>query len=210
MSWIDQFVLRRGDSIFAPFGQVVAAAERLARVAEDRSGLPRHSYDLVGAAGYRARVLAELARVLEEDVNVLSRRADEVLRPGVDGVGRERVLTVVFTEAVRAHAMLMDTCSQLLVLCEDLMVLRRAKSRLELMGAIEALRGAASTSHLTVLANLPRITDVTLYDQLSAGLESLDGTLALANRLTSTLRSDTRYGRPGAGPTGLGRLAQIS
>ena len=35
-----------------------------------------------------------------------------------------------------------------------------------------------------------------LYDELAVGLGSLDVTLALANRLTSTMRSDTALGGP--------------
>jgi hypothetical protein len=64
------------------------------------------------------------------------------------------------------------------------------------MAAVESLRGAASTAHLTVLANLPRVTDSVLYDELSVGLGSLDVTLALANRLSSAMRSDTALGGP--------------
>ena len=73
-------------------------------------------------------------------------------------------------------------------------MIRRTRSRLELMAAVEMLRGAASNAHLAVLANLPRVTDAALYDELSVGLSSLDVTLALANRLTAAMRSDTALG----------------
>lgn len=192
VSWIDQFVLR--DDVFHPFRQVAFAAELLARVAEDRAGLTRATYDTVRTARYQALVLADLARLLDEDIAVLARRADESLTPGVDPGQRARVLAASFTGTVRATATLVDTCHTLLGVARELLVVRRTRSRLELMAAVETLRGAASTAHLSVLANLPRVTDSGLYDELSVGLGSLDVTLALANRLSAAMRSDTALG----------------
>ena len=191
-SWIDQFVLR--DEVFHPFRQVASAAEILARVSDDRAGLTRSTYDTVRSARYQALVLADLARLLDEDVSVLARRADEALHPGVDPVRRARVLTSSFTGTIRTTATLVDTCHTLLGVAQELLVIRRTRSRLELMAAVEMLRGAASNAHLAVLANLPRVTDAVLYDELSMGLASLDVTLALANRLTAAMRSDTALG----------------
>ncbi|NUR05447.1 MAG: hypothetical protein HOQ22_19055 [Nocardioidaceae bacterium] len=193
-SWIDQFMLR--DEVFQPFRQVAQAAELLAHVAEDRAGLTRITFDKVRTARYQALVLADLARLLDEDVAVLARRADDALAPGTDTARRARILASVFTGTVRATATLIDTCHTLLGVAQELLVIRRTRSRLELMAAVEMLRGAASTAHLTVLANLPRVTDSVLYDELAVGLGSLDVTLALANRLTSTMRSDTALGGP--------------
>ena len=193
-SWIDQFMLR--DDVFQPFRQVAHAAELLAVVAEDRAGLTRTTYDKVRTARYQALVLADLARLLDEDVSVLARRADDALAPGVDPARRARTLATVFTGTIRATATLIDTCHTLLGVAQDLLVVRRTHSRIELMAAVETLRGAASTAHLTVLANLPRVTDSVLYDELAVGLDSLDVTLALANRLSSAMRSDTALGGP--------------
>ena len=155
-SWIDQFVLR--DGVFHTFRQVASAAELLARVAEDRVGLTRSTYDAVRSARYQALVIADLARLLDEDVAVLARRADEALHPGVDPVRRARALTTSFTGTVRTTATLVDTCNTLLEVAQQLLVVRRARSRLELMAAVGMLRGAAGSAHLAVLANLPRVT----------------------------------------------------
>jgi hypothetical protein len=193
-SWIDQFVLR--DDVFGPFRQVAEAAQLLAHVAEDRAGLTRAAYDKVRTGRYQALVLADLARLLEEDVAVLARRADDALHPGVDPARRARTLAAVLTGTIRATATLIDTCHTLLGVAQDLVVIRRTRSRLELVAAVEMLRAAASTAHLTVLANLPRVTDSVLYDELAVGLGSLDVTLALAGRVSAALRSDTALGGP--------------
>jgi hypothetical protein len=193
-SWIDQFVLRGG--AYQPYEQVAAAAEALARVAEDRGGLTRSTYDKVRTVRYQALVLADLARLLDDDVSVLARRADEVLEPGADPTMRARVLAASFSGTVRTTATLIDTCHTLLGVAEQLLVIRRTRSRLELMAAVESLRGAASNAHLAVLANLPRITDAGLYDELSAGLGSLDVILGFADRLATTMRSDTMLSGP--------------
>ncbi|MGA9748358.1 MAG: cyclodeaminase/cyclohydrolase family protein [Nocardioides sp.] len=191
-SWIDQFVLR--EDVNNPFVQVITSAQQVARVAEDRVGLTRAEYDDVAAARYQARVLEDLARMLDEDVAAHGARADEALAAAVDPVVRGRVLTGSLTGAVRASAMLVDGCHTLLGLCEKLLVIRRPASRLTLMAAVESTRAAASTAHLTVLVNLPRITDVALYDELAGGIDSFDVTLARANRVASALRSEVRVG----------------
>ena len=192
VSWIDQFVLR--EDTFSPFRQVIDAAHQLAAVAEDRSGLTRSAYESVGAVRSQATKLAELAASLEAEIKVLARRADEALATDGETGGNARVLAGAFSGTIRATAVLVDTCHSLLGLAEQLLVIRRTKSRIELIAAVEALRGAASIAHLTVLANLPRITDAGLYDQLATRRESLDATLALANRLSAAMRSDTLHG----------------
>ncbi len=192
VSWIDQFVLR-GDT-FSPFRQVVDAAEQLAQVAEDRSGLTRSAYESVGSVGSQAHELAEKARVLEREILERARRADAAIAEDSDPAARARVLTESFSGTIKATARLLDIADTLLGLAEQLLVIRRTKSRIELIAAVEAVRGAASIGHLTVLANLPRITDAGLYDELSARREALDRTLALANRLSAAMRSDTLQG----------------
>jgi len=206
-SWIDQFVLRgpAPGGALSPFRQAILAGEQLARVAEDRSGLPRAAYEALGTARHQARLLSELARMLDEDVASLARKADAAPSPATDPVGHARVLAVSLSGVVRATATLLDTCHSMLLLAEQLLVVHRTRSRLELMAAVEALRGAASTAHLTVLANLPRLTDSVLYDELASGLGSVEVTLALANRLSETIRSEMSL-RPSMPPQRAGVL----
>jgi hypothetical protein len=128
--------------------------------------------------------------MLDDDVASLARRADSAPSPALDPVGHARVLAVSLSGVVRATATLLDTCHSMLLLAEKLLVVRRTRSRLELMAAVETLRGAASTAHLTVLANLPRLTDSVLYDELAQGIRSVEFTLALANRLSQAIRSE--------------------
>lgn len=195
-AWIDQFVLRGHGASLSPFRLAITAGEQLARVAEDRSGLPRASYDALGTARHQARLLSELARLLDEDVNTLARRADAAPAATDDPVARARVLSSALSGTVRATATLVDTCHSMLLLAEQLLVVRRMRSRLELMAAVEALRGAASTAHLTVLANLPRLTDSVLYDELASGVRSVEVTLALANRISQTIRDEMELRPP--------------
>lgn len=199
-SWIDQFVLRGPEpgGILSPFRQTIVAGEQLARVAEDRSGLPRAAYDALGTARHQARLLAELARLLNQDVASLARRADSAPAAADDPVARARVLTASLSGVVRATATLVDTCHSMLLIAEQLLAVRRMRSRLELMAAVETLRGAASTAHLTVLANLPRLTDSALYDELESGLRSIEITLALATHISDDIRRemDPRPGLP--------------
>jgi hypothetical protein len=191
-SWIDQFVLHgpAPGGALSPFRQAVLAGEQLARVAEDRSGLPRAQYDALGTARHQARLLSELARMLDEDVASFARRADTAPSYALDPTGHARVLAASLSGVVRATATLLDTCHSMLLLAEQMLVIRRTRSRLELMAAVETARGAASTAHLTLLANLPRITDAVLYDELASGLGSVEVTLALAGRLSQTIRSE--------------------
>ena len=137
--------------------------------------------------------LADLARSLEDEIKVYGRRADAALA-SEDTTASARILTAAFSGTIAATAYLVDSCHELLALSEKLLVIRRTKSRIELIAAVEGIRGAASIAHLTVLANLPRITDAELYDQLATRRESLDATLALANRLSAAMRSDTLHG----------------
>jgi hypothetical protein len=203
VSWIDQFVLR--EDTFSPFRQVIDAAHQLAAVSEDRSGLTRSAYEAAGSVRKESLKHAELAASLEAEIKVLARQADDALAGG-DPTRSARVLTETFSGTIAATAHLVDTCHQLLQLAEQLLVIRRLKSRIELIAAVEAIRGSASIAHLTVLANLPRITDAGLYDQLATRRESLDQTLALANRLSAAMRSDTLHGpvMPSQRATGLG------
>ena len=143
--------------------------------------------------------------MLDEDVASLARKVDNAPSPGTDPVGHARVLAVSLSGVVRATATLLDTCHSMLLLAEQLLVVHRTRSRLELMAAVETLRGAASTAHLTVLANLPRLTDSVLYDELASGLGSVEVTLSLANRLSETIRSEMSL-RPSMPPQRAGVL----
>lgn len=183
------------EDVSNPFVQVITAALQLARVAEDRVGLSRVQYETVGTAHHQALVLEDLARWLDDEVAGHGRRADRAVAEETDPVERARVLSGALTGSVRASAMLVDTCHTLIELAEKLLVIRRQASRLMLMAAVESLRAAASSAHLTVLLNLPRITDVALYDELASGVNSFDVTLAHANRVASTLRSEAVVGQ---------------
>ncbi|GAB2741088.1 cyclodeaminase/cyclohydrolase family protein [Nocardioides pakistanensis] len=191
-SWIDEFILRGPEpgGALSPFGLAVLAGEQLARVAEDRTGLSRSDYDALGIARHQARLLSELARLLDDDVASLARRADTAPAQEDDPVQRARILTSSLSGAIRATATLLDTCHSMLLLAEKMLVVRRTRSRLELMAAVETLRGAASTAHLTVLANMSRLTDSALYDELESGLRSVEVTLDLATRISQTIRSE--------------------
>ncbi len=207
-SWIDQFVLHgpAPGGTLSPFRQAVLAGEQLARVAEDRSGLPRADYEALGTARHQARLLSELARMLDEDVASWARKADLAPSPSIDPVGHARVLASSLSGVVRTTATLVDTCHSMLLLAEQMLVVQSARSRLELMAAVGALRAAASTAHLTVLANLPRLTDSVLYDELANGIDSVEVTLALANRISQTIRSQVSLRRPSLPPQRTGVL----
>ena len=187
-SWIDQFALR--DDVGSPFVQVITAAQQITTVADDRVGLTRAEYDEVAGARSQAGLLEDLARWLDDEVSSHALRADTALADGLDPEERARVLAGALSGSVRCHSMLVDTCHTLLELGEKLLVVRRPSSRLRLMAAVEAVRAAASTAHLTVLLNLPRITDVALYDELAQRIDTFDGTLASANRVAAALRSE--------------------
>lgn len=199
VTWIDQFMLREPQpgGALSPFRQAVLAGQQLARVAEDRSGLSRADYDAVGTARHQARLLAELARLLDDDVTEHSRKAAAAPRSTEDPVGQARVLAASLGGMVRATATLVDTCHSMLLLADRLLVVRRTRSRLELMAAVGTLRAAASTAQLTVLANLPRLTDSALYDELAAGLDSVEVTLGLADRVSRTIRAELAPRLPG-------------
>lgn len=187
-SWIDQFALRQ--DVGNPFVQVITAAQSIAAVADDRGGLSRTEYDTAAAARSQAGVLEDLARWLDDEVASHARRADAALADKLGSDEQARVLAGALSGSVRCHSMLIDSCDTLLQLSQKLLAVRRASSRLRLMAAVEAVRAAASTAHLTVLLNLPRITDVSLYDELARRIDSFDGTLASANRVSAALRSD--------------------
>lgn len=187
-SWLDQFALRQDAE--NPFVQVVTAAQTIDAVAGDRGGLSRSQYDAAVDVEQQARVLENLARWLDDDVAAHARRCDEAMSDtDLDPESRARALAGGLTAAVRAHATLLDSCQTLLELAEQLLVVKRPASRLRLLSAVETVRTAASTAHLTVLVNLPRITDVTLYDRLAARADAFDTTLADATRVAASLRS---------------------
>lgn len=187
-SWIDQYALR--EDVGNPFVQVITAAQQLAVVADDRSGLNRTEYDTVSGARTQAVLLEDLARWLDDEVAAHAQRSDNALADKLGPEERARVLAGALSGAMRCHSMLIDTCHTLLQISEKLLVVRRASSRLRLMAAVEAIRAAASTAHLTVLVNLPRITDAVLYDELAHRIHTFDGTLASANRVAASLRSE--------------------
>jgi hypothetical protein len=187
-SWIDQFALRQ--DVGNPFVLVITAAQQLAVVADDRSGLSRADYDAVAAARSQAVLLEDLARWLDDEVAQHAQRSDNALADGLGPEDRARVLAGALSGTIRCHSMLIDACQTLLELGERLLAVRRPSSRLRLMAAVEAVRAAASTAHLTVLVNLPRITDVLLYDELAGRIDSFDQTLASANRVAAALRSE--------------------
>lgn len=199
VSWIDQFMLREPQpgGALSPFRQAVLAGEQLARVAEDRGGLPRTDYEAVGTVRHQAQLLSELARLLDDDVTEHSRKAAAAPSSAEDPVGQARVLASSLSGMVRATATLVDTCHSMLLLADRLLVVRRTRSRLELMAAVGTLRAAASTAQLTVLANLPRLTDSALYDELAAGLDTVEVTLGLADRVSRTIRAEMSPRLPG-------------
>jgi formiminotetrahydrofolate cyclodeaminase len=198
-AWIDELVLQvpQAGGDLSPFRQAIFAGEQLARIAEDRSGLARPAYDAAGTARHQARLLAELARLLDEDLNAHAQRARTASTGADDAVERARVLARALSGMVRATATLVDTCHSMLLIADRLLVVGRTRSRLELMAAAGTLRAAASTAHLTVLANLPRLTDSTLYDELEAGLGTVEVTLGLADRVTRTIREGLAAPRAG-------------
>lgn len=187
-SWLDQFTLRQ--DVDNPFVQVITSAGMIATIACDRGGLSRNQYDAAVDIERQARVVEDLARWLDDDVAAHARRCDEAIAAReVDPEDRARALAGGLTGAVRAHATLLDSCQTLLGLADGLLMINRPASRLRLLSAVETVRTAASTAHLTVLVNLPRITDVTLYDRLLSRAETFDTTLADATRVAAALRS---------------------
>jgi hypothetical protein len=187
VSWIEQFLLRR--DVDNPFAQAVLAAQQLATVAEDRVGLTRAQFDDLRSARYQAELLEDLVRSLDDDVAGHGRRADEALVDETGAAERARTLQAALTCGIRASATLVEACQALLEIAERLLVVERPHSRLLLMAAVETLRTAAATAHLTVAMHLPRITDVTLYDELARGLGGVEAVLASADRVAATLRA---------------------
>ena len=108
--------------------------------------------------------------------------------PGADP---DRARITGLTGAVRTTATLVEVCHALLRVAESLLVVRTAKTRVELAAAIETLRAAVGTSQITVQANLARITDARTYDQLAAGLPSFDLIREHADRIAGVLRRRT-------------------
>jgi hypothetical protein len=194
-SWIDQFALRSDGpgGMLAPFSQAVTAAETLERVASDRTGLTRPTYDSIGMLRTQTRVLADFARSLEADFHRQVRAADASLRPDplsdVDASGRARALMSSLTAAVDATATLTEICHALLDIAEGLLVIDRAKAKIEIIASVEALRAAVSTSQVTVQANINRITDAVLYDRLLGMIRNVDQTLQRAEQISRTIRN---------------------
>jgi hypothetical protein len=193
-SWIDDFVLRgngAGESL-APFSQTFAAAELLARVADERSGLPRQAYEQVGVAGRQIEMLADVAQRLETDFNGCVRASDSVRAGGGDASDRARVLMRSLTGAVEATATLMEVCQALLDVAATLTVITRPKARIQIVAAVEGLRCATSVALVTVHSSLGRITDARVYDRLVKKVESAQSTLDYADRIARDLRILTR------------------
>ena len=197
-SWLDQFALRQDAE--NPFVQVITAAQTIAGVAGDRVGLTRARYEATLDVERQARLVEDLARWLDDDVAAHARRCDEASDADLEVESQARALAQGLTGAVRAHATLLDSCQTLLGLAEELLVIDRPASRLRLLAAVETVRTAASTAHLTVLVNLPRITDVGLYDRLAARAEAFDTTLADATRVAASLRSQVVVRQAFPGP----------
>jgi hypothetical protein len=187
---MDQFVLRgRGPAeVLTPFRQTMAAAQMLARVSEERTGLTLREYDVLRSAHYEAMILAELAHQLDDEVSRLTIDADHSRIAGSDPA---RTLIGSLTGVIRTTATLVEVCHALLRVAESLLVVRTPKAYVELAAAIEALRAAVGTSQITVQANLSRITDSRTYDQLVEGLPTFDYIRAHADRIAGVLRSTT-------------------
>lgn len=188
--WMEQFVLHGSGQTEAltPFAQAKAAAELLAVVAEDRTGLAARDYPVVGSAQYQARILAELAQQLHDQVAQHSADAEASRKSGDDP---SRALMASLTGVVRTTATLVEVCHALLRVAESLLVVRTAKSRVELAAAVETLRAAVGTSQITVQANLSRITDARTYDQLVEGLPTFARIREGADRVAESLRRQT-------------------
>jgi formiminotetrahydrofolate cyclodeaminase len=198
-SWLDQFTLRQ--DVDNPFVQVITSAGMIATIACDRGGLSRSQYDAAVEVEQQARVVEDLARWLDDDVAGHALRCDDAISDrDLDPEARARALAGGLTGAVRAHATLLDNCQTLLGLADGLLMINRPASRLRLLSAVETIRTAASTAHLTVLVNLPRITEVTLYDRLAARVDSFDTTLADATRVAASLRSQVAVRQMFPGP----------
>jgi hypothetical protein len=187
---MDQFVLRgHGPAeVLTPFRQVRAAADMLARVSQERTGLTIREYDAVASARYQAEILGELARNLDDQVTKFSTDAEHSRIAGTDPA---RTLITSLTGVIRTTATLAEVCHALLRVSESLLVVRTAKARVELAAAIETLRAAVGTSQITVQANLSRITDSRTYDQLAAGIPSFDVIREQADRVADVLRRQT-------------------
>ncbi len=189
-SWIDQFVLRGtgpGQAL-APFGQVLAAAELLMVVADERAGLPRAPYDRVRVAGHQLEVLADFAQRLEGDFVQCLRTADALRGKDSDPSARARTLMSSLTGALEATATLGEICQALLEVADTLTVIARPKSRIEVVAAVEGIRGAASSALVTVHSNLGRITDVRIHDRLASRVAPVGQTLAYADAISRRIR----------------------
>ena len=186
-AWMDQFVLRgRGPAeVLTPFRQVMAAAQMLSRVADDRTGLTIREYDIVGSARYQALILTELVQQLDEQVAKLASDAEQ---SRVSGADPDRTLINSLTGVIRATATLVEVSHALLRVGESLLVVRTPKARVELAAAVETLRAAVGTSQITIQANLGRVTDSRTYDQLVDGLPSFDLIRDHADRVASVIR----------------------
>lgn len=165
----------------------------LARVADDRVSLPRPQYEAFGTLRYQASLLADFARRLESDFLRQVRVADDSLKPDPladnDASRRARALMSSLSAAIDATATLTEICHALLGVADGLLVVNSPKSRIEIIAAVEALRGAATTAQVTVQANISRITDAVLYDRLMAMMRNVDQTVSRAEELSRSIRS---------------------
>ena len=193
--WLDQFLLRReaAGGALAPFPQAIGAAEALVGVALDRVDLPRPSYEAVGTLRYQAQLLADFARNLEAELGEHARRAEEAVAERVvteaEASRRARTMMGALSGALQSVASLTEVCHALVVVAEGLLVITRPRSRVALVSAVEAVRGAASTSLVIVSSNIGRVTDAVLYDRLEAVSRTVDATLVRADQVSEVIRA---------------------
>lgn len=197
--WLDRFLLAADAPTcsLAPFSQAVTAADVLARVAEDRSGLPLERFNRVGSLRYEAIILGKLARELDADCQEMlgsASKADALAGLDPDGYEPARTVMTSLSGAVEASAALLEVAQALLKVAEDLLVVTAPRGRIKLVAAVEAVRTAVNTNAVIVGMNLSRITDTVAYDRGVNSLASVDGLLAMADRITLRIRSSARTG----------------
>lgn len=196
-SWLGRFLLATDvpTCSLAPFSQAVTAADMLARVAENRSGLPPERFNRVGSVRYEAIILGKLARELDADCQEMlgsSSKADALAGHYPYGYEPARTAMISLSGAVEASAALLEVAQALLKVAEDLHVLTAPRGQIELVAAVEAVRTAVNTTAVILAMNLSRITYTVTYDRVVASLASVDGLLAMADRITLWIKSSAR------------------
>ncbi|MGH3459296.1 hypothetical protein [Aeromicrobium sp.] len=167
-------------------------------MAENRSGLPLERFNRVGSVRYEAIILGKLARELDADCQEMlgsASKADALAGHDLlDGYEPARTVMISLSGAVEASAALLEVAQALLKVAEDLHVLTAPRGQIELVAAVEAVRTAVNTTAVIVAMNLSRITDTVTYDRVVASLASVDGLLAMADRITLWIKSSARTG----------------